>query len=129
MFRWQAALGGLVPTRPLGDAIGCREPRYAALHANGLVAQLLVPRNIFECVIDVTAGGVAIDKYAVAALAAKQVIDRSVESFALDVPQGHVDSGDRRHGYRAPAPIGSAIQILPDIFRLKWIASDDTGDN
>ena len=38
----------------------------------------------------------------------------------------HIDGRDRRHGHRAATPVRSAIQVLPDIFRLKRVAPDET---
>ena len=56
------------------------------MHANGLVAHLLVPRDILKRIVDVFSVGVGIDHQAFTALAAQQVVDRRVERLALDVP-------------------------------------------
>ncbi len=47
--------------------------------------------------------------------------------FGLDVPQRHVDGGDRRHRDRAAPPVRAAIQELPDVFDLVRIAADEAG--
>src|SRR5262249_12263899 len=41
-------------------------------------------------------------------------------------PECHIDGGNRRHCYRPATPICTAIEILPDVFGLKWIPSDQT---
>ena len=39
------------------------------------------------------------------------------------------DGGDGAHGHRAAAPIGAAIEILPDVLDLLRIAADEAGDD
>ena len=80
-----------------------------------------------EGFFDVAAVGVGVDEDTLAALAAEQVVDGRVERFALDVPQRHVDGGDGGHRDRAAPPVGSAIEILPDVFDLERIAADEAG--
>ena len=65
-----------------------------------------------------------IDQNLVAALASEQVVDRNAERLALDVPQRHVDGRDGGHGHRPSTPVGAAVEIVPDVFRLKRIAPD-----
>ena len=88
-----------------------------------------MPGHIFEGVIDVLAVGVGIRQHTLAALAAQQVVHRRIESLPLDVPQRKVHGPDRRHRYRSPPPIRSAIEILPDVFGLKRVAADDAGNH
>src|SRR5262249_15833015 len=57
------------------------------------------------------------------------VVDGSVEGFALDIPQRHVDRGNRRHGHRTFAPVGSAIEVLPDVLGLKGITTNEAWDH
>src|ERR1019366_6584005 len=114
-----------VATSALGHAICTGKARNPALHADGFVSQLLVFGDIFECRIHVYAIGVCIDQDTLAALAAKQVVDRSVQGLTLDVPQRDVHCRDCRHCNRTTPPICSAVEILPDVFALKWIPADD----
>src|SRR6185312_3385073 len=44
---------------------------------------------------------------------------RRVQRLAFNVPKSHVNRGDGCHGYGATTPIGPAIEVLPDIFRLE----------
>src|SRR6185503_1500363 len=66
---------------------------------------------------------------AVAGFSAQQVVDGRVESLAFDIPEGDIDGGNRGHGDGAATPIGSAIEVLPDVFRLEGIATDEARDN
>jgi hypothetical protein len=72
---------------------------------------------------------VAVDEDGIAAASAEEVVDGGVESLALDVPEGHVDSGDGGHGDGTAAPVGSAIEVLPDVFGLEGVAVKDAGDD
>src|ERR1700722_835814 len=129
VFRGQAAFGGLIFAGTFGDAVRGGEAGDTTLHANGLVAEVAMAGDVFEGVIDIFAGGVAVDEHAFTAFAAEQVIDGSVESLAFDVPKRDVDGGDGGHGDGAATPVSSTIKILPYIFGLRGIAADDAGDN
>src|ERR1035441_3143607 len=124
LFR-KAALGWLVVARCFRNAVGAGEPGNAALHADSLVAKFFFAGYIFKREVDIVAGGVRIYQHSVAAFASKQVVNRSVESFAFDIPESHVDGTNSGHGRRSAPPICTAIKILPDVFRLKRIAPDD----
>src|SRR5260370_27295637 len=68
-----------------------------------------------------------VHEHTFAAFPSKQVIKRRIESFTLDVPQRNVNSRNSRHGHRTPAPVRSAVQILPDVLYMKWVPPDETG--
>ena len=78
---------------------------------------------------DVGAVGVGVDEAALAGLAAEEVVDGGVEGLALDVPEGDVDGGDGGHGDGAAPPVGSAIEVLPDVFGLEGVAADEAGED
>ena len=78
---------------------------------------------------DVRSVGVGVDEAALAGLAAEKVVDGRVEGLALDVPEGDVDGGDGGHGDGAAPPVGSAIEILPDVFGLEGVAADEAGED
>jgi hypothetical protein len=60
MLGRQAALGGFIAARTLCDAVCALEARDPALDANGLVAYLLVLRDIIEGMLDVFAKGMGV---------------------------------------------------------------------
>lgn len=66
----------------------------------------------------------AVNQHAISAFPAKQVVHGSVQRLALDVPEGHIDRGNGSHCYGAAAPVGSSIQVLPNVLGLEWIAAD-----
>src|SRR5437763_10654102 len=66
----------------------------------------------------------AINHLACSALATEQVVDRCLECFALDVPERHVYCCDGAHRHWPATPVRSPIQVLPDVFCLERIASD-----
>ena len=78
---------------------------------------------------NVFAVGVAVDHHAGAALATQQLVQRHVGGLGLDVPQRRVHGGDRAHGHRAAAPVGPAVQVLPDVFDLVRVAPDQAGND
>jgi len=82
------------------------------LHANGSIASvdILGDRLGRGAVI-----GMAINQNVFPAGSAQQIGDRHVGHLALDVSQGDIDGGNGAHRHRPPAPIGPAIEILPDI--------------
>jgi hypothetical protein len=57
------------------------------------------------------------------------LIQRQVRLFGLDVPERGVDGRDRRHRHRAAPPIGAAVEVLPDVFDLRRVATDERGDD
>src|SRR5438105_4988352 len=77
----------------------------------------------------VGAVGVGVDEAALAGLAAEEVVDGGVEGLALDVPEGDVDGGDGGHGDGAASPIGSAVEVLPDVFGLEGVAAYEAGED
>src|SRR5437762_2401924 len=70
-----------------------------------------------------------VNRDACARCAAEQLVKRKAGNFRFDVPQRHVDGGDRAHRHRSAPPIGAAMEILPNILDLMRIAADQTGDD
>ena len=128
IFRRQTFLGGLVVHLVAGDSVGRGQTGDTRLRAHCEVAHLFILCDLVSSFFDVATVGVTIDQNSRPALAAKQVVDGSLQGFAFDVPEGHVDGGDGGHGDGAAAPVGSAVEILPDVFDLKRIAADEAGD-
>ena len=60
-------------------------------------------------------------------LAAKELIQRHVEEFALDIPQGDVQRGDARKNHRASVlcPKGGFVQLVPDDLVFQSVHADD----
>ena len=61
-------------------------------------------------------GGVAVDHHPFARGAAQQLVKRHSGGFGFDIPQRHINGGNRRHGHRAAAPVSTFVEELPDIF-------------
>src|SRR5580692_132181 len=127
-LRRQASLGWLVVHLTLGDAVSRWQPGNPRLRSNSAVSQSHVFVHFIDSLLDVVSVRVAINHYSGAALSSKQVVDRSVESFALNVPQRDVDCTNRRHRHWPAPPVRAAIKILPNIFGLKRIAANQAGN-
>src|SRR3954468_20957692 len=64
----------------------------------------------------------AVNRHRVARRTAEQLVDGRAERLALDVPQRHVDRGNRRHRHRPAAPVGTLVEQLPDVLDAPRIA-------
>ena len=118
------ALGRGFVSAALGDAIDRFHARYAALRANRLEAFFLIFGKGLQGFRNIAASGVAIDHHMFARGTAKQLIDRQIGDFPLDVPQCHIDRANRRHGHRAAPPVSAFIEVLPYIFNFLRIAAN-----
>ena len=60
-------------------------------------------------------------------LAAQQLVDGNAEGFALDIPAGGIDGSHSRgdDNTAAHAPESVAMQVLPDLLRIKRVHADD----
>ena len=60
-------------------------------------------------------------------LAADELVDGQVQGLALDVPAGGVDGGHGGgdHHPAAHAPEGVAMEVFPDLLRVKGVHADD----
>ena len=104
--------------------VGGLHPRNAALHADGLKAHLLVASVVIQHFVNGVARGVAVNHHPVTGCPAQQLIQRHPRRLRFNIPQGHIDGGDSRHGHRPAAPVGSLVEELPDIFDTLRIAAD-----
>jgi hypothetical protein len=128
-FGWEAAFGGFVGLAGPGHAVAGGDAGNSALSADGEVALGLIFPDGVDGFFDVAAVGVGVDEDALTGFAAEQVVDGSVEGFALDVPECDIDGGDGGHGDGAAAPVGSAIEVLPGVLDVEGIAVDEAGDD
>ena len=128
-FLGQSALGRFVGLTGFGDAVAPGDAGDAGLGADGEVAFGYVALDGVESFGDVGAVGVGVDEDAFAAPAAEEVVDGGVERLALDVPESDVDGGDGGHGDGASAPVGSAVEVLPDVLGLEGVTADDAGED
>src|SRR6185437_9579850 len=118
-------IGRLVIELVLRHAIRRWQSGNAALRANRLVAETDVALDFIGSFRDVVAVRMAVHHDAAAARAAQKLVERQPGDFALDVPERGVDSGDRAHRHRTPAPVGTAIEVLPRVFNARRIAADE----
>ena len=60
-------------------------------------------------------------------LAAQQLVDGNAEGFAFDIPAGGIDGSHSRgdDNTAAHAPERVAMQVLPDLLRIKRVHADD----
>ncbi len=93
------------------------------------VAQFPVAQRFGDRLVDRFAVSVAINANAGAAGAAEKLIERQACRLGLDIPQRHIDRGDRAHGHRAAPPISAAIEKLPRVFDPMCVAPQETRDN
>jgi hypothetical protein len=109
------------------SAGGVLDAWHAGLRADGLVAHVDVLAHGSHGLGDVLAVGVAVDHDAVATATAEQLVEWHAGHLGLDVPQRHVDRGNRTHGHRAAPPVGAAIEVLPDILDATRIHANEAG--
>ena len=67
---------------------------------------------------------VAVDQHAVPGRAAEQLVDGEAGDLAVEIPQGHVDRGDRGHGHRTAAPVGALVEVLPGVLDPAGVPAD-----
>ena len=125
----QVAVGGFVEQIAPAHAVDLVQAGHAALRADRAVAHVGVAQHLVDGVLDVRAVGVAVDHHAGTALAAQQLVQRQAGGLGLQVPQRGVDGGDGGHGDRAATPVGTLVQVLPDILDLVRVAADQAGDD
>ena len=101
----------------------------AALRAHRRIAGRDLGADGGDGVFDGGAAGVGIGHQMPARRAAQQLIERHAGGLGLDVPQRHVDGGNRRHGHRSASPIGPAIEILPDLLDPARISAQQAGND
>ncbi len=107
------------------DAVRALQSWNARLRPHRKVSLIDVLPDLIDGLADVATVRMPVHHHTHAALAAEQVVHRRVKRFALDVPQRHIDGGDGTHRHRTTTPVRAAIQVLPDVFRSRWIATDE----
>lgn len=122
-----SCVGGLVIQVAAADAVRALDPRQPGLRADRLVAHVDIAADRVHRLRDVVAIGVAIDHHRIARAAPEQVAQWSAQRLGLDIPQCHVHRGDRAHRHRPAPPIGTAIEILPDVLNPPCVAPDQHG--
>src|SRR5699024_7443489 len=79
--------------------------------------------------LDRGAGGVGVGEQPGAGRPAEQLVQRLAGLLRGDVPQRHVDRGDRTHRHRAAAPVRAAVEVLPDRLDLRFVPADQGGSD
>src|SRR5687768_5362517 len=97
------------------DAIGHGNARHPGLRPNGLVAHVDIATDGVYRFFEVRSIGVTIYHDAFPAHPAEEIVERHPRHLRLDVPERHVDRGDRPHRHRPAAPVSATIEILSDV--------------
>src|SRR5438105_3342817 len=71
----------------------------------------------------------AVNHRAGATLTAEQLIHRHLRELALDVPQRDIDRRDGGHRDGPAPPVGTAIEVLPDVLDVVRVAADKARDD
>src|SRR3989454_10351005 len=110
----------------LGNAVSARQTRHTGLGSHSQITHLDKLADFVRGLRDVAAVSMAIHHDSSAALSAQEIVKRRVERLTFDVPECHIHGGNGAHGDRSFSPVGAAVEILPDIFGLKRVASNET---
>ena len=70
---------------------------------------------------------VAVDGHALTHFPAQQAVQRKAGALALDVPQGHVDAGDRVADHGSVTPVPVVLHQIPQFFNAVDVAPDQQG--
>ncbi len=133
LHRLRAAAGGFVVVpgfaapgvgRLRRDPVDRLQRGHPGLHADGPVSLLLVGADRVEQLRQFLARRMPVRHQPVPRRSPEQLVDGEAGDLALDVPQRHVDRGDRRHRHRAPPPIGAAVQELPGVLDARLVGPD-----
>lgn len=125
----EGGIGRFMVELAAADAISVLDARHAGLRADRLVAKVDVLADGIGRFFDVRAVGVAIDHHPVTAAPAEQLVERHACHLCLDVPQRHVDGRNRSHRHWPAPPVGTAIEVLPDILDPLRVHSDQARDD
>ena len=115
----------LAPTH----AVSILDPRHPGLGADRLVAHVDILTDRLDRLGNVCTVGMAIDHDPVTTASAKQLIERHPGHLGLDIPQRHINRGNRPHRHRSAAPVCAAIEILPDVLDAARVHADQAGDH
>jgi hypothetical protein len=66
----------------------------------------------------------SVDHDALAGSAAEQLVDGKTGNLALDIPESDIDGRDGGHGDRATTPVGTLVQVVPEILDAVRGAAD-----
>src|SRR5699024_2916724 len=118
----------VLPTRGgVVHAVDLVQPGHPGLDPHRLETLLDVAADRVVEPVDRGAGGVGVGEQPGAGGAAEQLVQRLARLLRGDVPQGHVDRGDRAHRHRAAAPVRAAVEVLPDRLDLRLVPADQGG--
>ncbi len=113
-----------VGSRRRGHAVDRAEPGNAGLDPDRAVALREMGAHRVQQFGNFAARGVPVRERARAGGAAEQLVQRHAGRLGLDVPQGGVDGGDRRHGHRPAPPVRASVQVLPGVLDTGGVPAD-----
>ena len=113
-------------------ALGCplrSRAKAAAAVAAALAADVLdtdgtILLDVLADLVHIGTVHMAVHRNTGAHFAAEQVVHRHVGHFALDVPQGHIHTGDGIVDDGAAAPVGVLVHQLPQVGDVAHILAD-----
>ena len=113
-------------------ALGCplrSRAKAAAAVAAALAADVLdtdgtILLDVLADLVHIGTVHMAVHRHTGAHFAAEQVVHRHVGHFALDVPQGHIHTGDGIVDDGAAAPVGVLVHQLPQVGDVAHILAD-----
>ena len=97
------------------DPVHGLDPGHRGLDPDRLVPELQVLPDRIKQRRKIRTRGVPVRAQPVPRRPAQQLVHRHPGHLALDVPQGHVDGGDRGHRHRTAAPVRGPVQELPRV--------------
>lgn len=118
-------LAGSYSSSPPGDAVGGGHAGHLRLDAEGPVSLGQPGGRVGEGRLDGVTGAVRVGGDEVAGPAAEQPVDGHPEGLRVEIPQGLVDGGDRRHRDGSAAPVGAPVAVLPDVVDAARIGPDE----
>ena len=105
IFGRQSFFRRLVVQLVVRNSVRGGQARNPRLRAHGKISHLFILRDFLPGLLNIATIGVPVHQHSCSALPSEQVIDGRLQGFPLDIPEGHVDGSNRRHGYGAAAPV------------------------
>src|SRR5262249_33433912 len=94
------------------------------LHADVAIAFVYELLSILSDFLRVTTIGMDVNGGGFTTFAAEQLINRHVRQFALNIPQCHIDAGDRVVQHRTVTPVAVDHHHLPVVFNASDIPTN-----